>query len=183
MSGRLPRLSGAVAMVDTPGEGYLFGVSITLEDYGAGTIINAIDQVIVWQFVLPFRAVVRQITSEITTGGGASKLYGVGLYDISRNRLLHTGALDANTIQRLTTAITAVTLEPGIYWLAQTSDSISTAMRTIEWGSVELALLNDSGVIRTGKAANASAAGVLPATLGIITAATVKKPAAVLFLP
>ena len=182
MSNQLTRYA-TVATVDTAGEGYFFGVSIALEDFDAGTIINSTDQVIAWQFVLPFRAVVRQITSEITTGGGASKLYGVGLYDIAGNRLLHTGALDANTTQILTTAITAVTLEPGIYWQAQTSDSATTAMRTNPWGTLEQSLLNDSGAILTGKGANASSAGVLPATLGAVTAATVRKAAAVLFLP
>ena len=182
MANQLTRYA-TVATVDTAGEGYFYGLTVAVSDGSGGLIISTVDDVYVWQFVLPFRQVVRQITSRVTTGGGASKLYGVGLYDIDGTRVVTTGALDANTTQINTTAITAVTLEPGVYWSAQTSDSATTQLLTFVFGSVETNILNDSGAIIVGKGANGSSAGVLPATLGAVSAATARLPATVLYLP
>lgn len=173
-----------VAEIATAGEGYFWGISIQVEDYTAGLIVSGIDQCRVWQFVLPFRAVVRQITSEVTTGGGGGKKYGVGLFDANGNLLLETGALDANVVAINTTAITAVTLEPGIYWQGQTTDSVTTQLRELSRGTSEVALMNDSGVIITdGTTGNAGVAGILPATMGALATNAVRQPAAVLFLP
>ncbi len=183
MANQLTRYA-TVATVDTAGEGYFFGVSIEASDFGVGTIISGVDQCRAYQFVLPFRTVVRKITSEITTGGGASKKYGVGLFDVNGDLILETGALDANTTQILTTSITAVTLEPGIYWLGQTSDSATTAMRVVVRGTIERDIFINSGtIIFDATTSNAGSAGVLPSSMGSLVNNAVRQPGAVLFQP
>ena len=183
MANQLTRYA-TVASVRTAGEGYFFGVSIQVEDIGVGVIVSGVDQCKVWQFVLPFRAVVRQISTEVTTAGGAGKKYGVGLFDVNGNLVLETGALDANTVQLNTTSITAVTLEPGIYWQGQTADTTTVQLRDLVRGSTEVSFLNASGtIIADGTTGNAGSVGTLPSTMGALVSNAVRQPAAVLFLP
>lgn len=182
MAGRLPRLPGVVASVSTAGRGYFIGYSIFTVTGSVGTLVQVVDQVRVFSFILPFRAVVANIATEVTTAGGASTLYGVGLYDTNKNLLLHTGAVDANTTQVNNVAITARTLEPGHYWLAQTSDSATTQCRIINTPATEKTLMN-AATVQVGTAANAASAGVLPATLGTITAAVNRLACTAVFAP
>lgn len=178
MSGRVPRLGGGgVAVVDTAGEGYFWGGVIYANTGGVATLVNAINLTRQFQFVLPWRQIVRGIRHEITTGGGSGKKFGMGLFDAAKNKLLETGALDANSTGVVTTAITAVTLEPGVYYFAWTSDSASTQARIFATSGNIGGLMD----IRMGTA-NASSAGVLPATLGSLTPAGFNTPIA-LFLP
>jgi hypothetical protein len=168
--------------VDTAGEGYFVGISLYLALSGAGVATNGTTETRVFQFVLPFRAVVRNITTEVTTGGASGKKYGVGLYDIGGNRLLHTGALDAEAVARNVTSITAVTLEPGVYYQAQTTDDSNTQFRRLMTELGGIILLKDTGAL-VGLAANTSSAGVLPATLGTVTANSDRLPIYSIFSP
>ena len=180
MANQLTRYA-TVASVDTAGQGYFFGYSVYTMAGSTGPLVNTIDKLRVFSFVLPFRAVVGNIATEVTTGGGPGKKYGVGLYDTNKNLILETGALDANTTQVNSTSITSVTLEPGHYYLAQTSDSTSTATRIIADPGANKALINVD-VAQIGVAANsAGAPGVLPATLGTITASTARSCCATVF--
>ena len=92
MANQLTRYA-TVATVDTAAQGYFVGLEVFAGEGSSGTILIGVNETRVYQFVLPFRAVVRNITTEVTTGGAAGKKYGAGLYDASKNRLLHTGAL------------------------------------------------------------------------------------------
>jgi hypothetical protein len=136
--------------------------------------VTAIDQTRVYQFVLPFRVTVGNIVSRVTTGGGAGKLYGIGLYNAAGSLVLETGALDANTVAISKTAITPVTLDPGPYFFAWTSDSTSTALSafSVTVGGAADAILNAGAVEKVGTAA-ASSAGVLPASMGTVTALSI----------
>jgi hypothetical protein len=175
-----------IATVDTAGEGYFIGVGIQAFDSltATSTIVSANDQVRVFQFVLPFRAVVRNIVSQVggTPGAGGSK-YGMGLYDVDKNLLLETGALAADASGRIRTTITAVTLEPGVYFFAQTVDDSTATFLALNVAASPFDALNEGTTKRVGSTANAASAGVLPATLGVITASTTRKPAFVLFEP
>ncbi|KKK56778.1 hypothetical protein LCGC14_3061140, partial [marine sediment metagenome] len=150
---------------------------------GPFSLIN--DGVYVWQFVLPFRSVVRNITWELLTGVDGS-LSSMGLYSANRNRLLHTGAVGTaiadQGIQQ--TSITAVTLEPGVYFFAHTSTSLNVDARAWNlavgvWGPV----MNSGSSRRIAIAANLSSGGVLPATLGNLTSQTNMNPPICLFEP
>lgn len=166
MAGRLPRLPGVVATVATAGEGYFFGYTIAAPVKAVGTLVAAVDRVMAYQFVLPFRAIINRILTEVTTVGGAGKLYSVGLYDSSKNLLVHTGALDANTVQKNETSVTLITLEPGIYWFAQTADTTTVQARAT---TTDVSFPASATTVRHGRAANASSTGVLPATLGAVS--------------
>ena len=173
MPGRLPRLPGVVASVDTAGEGYFFGATVHGTRQVVGTIVGTIDNCRAWQFVLPFRATINRIQTEVTTGGGAGKKYGAGLYDSAKNLVVETGALDANTTQVNITTVTEFTVEPGVYWVAGTSDSTTTQLRRFDF---ETTALNVATTPRAGIAANGGSAGVMPSTLGNISSAQSPPP-------
>ena len=181
MANQLTRYA-TVATVDTAGEGYFFGISINFINPTGGVAIGSNDETRVYQFVLPFRVVVRKIITEVTIGGVAGKFYGVGLYDVNGTRVVTTGAIDAEAVAITTTTITAVTLEPGVYFQAQTSDDNATQFRRFPAVGEPLALINETGAL-IGTAANTSTAGVLPATLGTITKSTTRVAIVAVFSP
>ena len=170
MANQLTRYA-TVATVDTAGEGAFLGGIIYPNSAAISTeTLASANDVMVYQFVLPFRAVVRNIGFQVQTLE-VGKLAGFGLYDVNGNLLVHTGAVSTTTTGRKFTSVTAVTLEPGVYFLAWTADGTTFAYITavnISTGT-QAAFWNQSAT-RVGKAANASSAGVLPATLGTITA-------------
>ena len=180
MANQLTRYA-TVATVDTAGEGYFVGVAIGPVASSAGVMSSGVTETRVFPFVLPFKATIRNITTEVTTGGAAGKKYSVGLYDADKNQVLTSGTIDAEAIAVTTTSITAVTLEPGVYWQAQTTDDNATQFRRILSDLSPFTLINDAtDVIGL---ANASSAGVLPATLGTITGSTGRLPMYVIFSP
>jgi hypothetical protein len=103
------------------------------------------------------------------------KFGGFGIYTANGNtKLVDSGAMSLNAIAVVTSTITPVTLSPGTYFWAQTSDG-STAQINISTtaGTNEIALFNaNASFPRYAVATNVSAAGVLPATLGALTAAS-----------
>ena len=186
MANQLTRYA-TVATVDTADQGYFFGYLV----FDAGTKANASladsnNRVWTYQFVLPFRAIVRKIVFELITGVDASDS-SFGLYNFDGTSLLvHTGAVSTDIADQgiIETAVTAVTLEPGIYVFVQTSSSISVQAKVWNIGNQAYAMMN-AGATRpfVGFAANASSSGALPATLGTITASTARNPSIVGFLP
>ncbi len=174
----------SIASVDTAGEGYFIGVSIYIIKTDNNLIVAAVNQTRAFQFVLPFRAKVSNIITEVLTAGAAGKKYGVGLYDKDKNLLFKTAALDANsqTVQSDTLAA-SVTLEPGVYWFAQTCDDAATSFRVLPTETDQAFGPVNENTVRGGTAANNGTAGVLPATLGVITAATSREVAFTVFEP
>ena len=173
MANQLTRYA-TVATVDTAGEGGFFGVFPFGGSGGVGVVLGAANRVRVQQFVLPFREIIRNIVFEITTlsvGG----LCSVGLYDVGKNLLVHSGAISTTLAEFKNTAVTAVTVEPGIYYLAWTGDNNTFILRTFASGDAAMNALRQNGT-RVGRAANSSTAGVLPATLGTITNEFIASP-------
>ena len=127
------------------------------------------DVVKVWQFVLPYRAVVGKIVFQISTlsvGAFAS----VGIYNAGgTNLLVHTGAVSTTDaeIKNISLA-SSVTLEPGVYLFAWTHSDATIRMRGWVSSNTNQGFLIQNGD-RVGDAANASSSGVLPATTGAIT--------------
>ncbi|KKM05256.1 hypothetical protein LCGC14_1755980 [marine sediment metagenome] len=184
MANQLTRYA-TVASLLTAGEGSFFGYHVyPMTSANTGEPAAVIDEVRVFQTVLPFRAVVRQIVTEVTTLV-AAQFYSVGIYRIDGNSLLvHTGAITTASAAVISTTVTAVTLEPGVYWFAQTADTTTTlTMRQVGAVTNSLAFQNAGSEIRSGTAANSSSSGVLPATLGTITASVSRFPVLALFAP
>ena len=129
MAGRLPRVTGATGVVDTAGEGGFFGGTVfAAHEIGVETM-DSTDEVVAYQFVLPFRAVVGRITFRVSTTED-STFAGFGIYDKDGNRLVHTGAVSVASGGVKSTTVTAVTLEPGIYIHAWTADGTTFAVNT-----------------------------------------------------
>lgn len=177
--------NGGVAQVRTADQGYFFGVTIAPPtSSSASSPLTGNNQVVVYQFVLPFTCTVTRISLQATTGGGAGKLMSVGIYDrLGTTRLINSGTYDANSTNIQTNTITSVTLNPGIYHAAFTCDSSTVAMRCFAAAAGIATLMNANSVKKAGTAANSSTAGVLPATLGDITAVTAQTFPAVIFEP
>ncbi len=170
MANQLTRYA-TVATVDTAGEGGFYGGTIWAPAIGGTTqTIVVANDVAVYQFVLPFRSVVRNITFNVNTLE-AGKFAGIGLYDKDGNRLVHSGAVSVAGTGNKSTAVTAVTLEPGVYFHAWTADGTTVALFAVAAVSNGTAGAMSAIVVpaKIGIAANPGVAGVLPATLGIIT--------------
>ena len=186
MTGRLPRLGGGgVAVVDTADQGYFCGGIVTASlALGVQEVTNIADRVHLFGFVLPFRAVVRKVATEVTTLEAAS-LYSVGIYNADGTSLL----VDSGTFNGATTGIkqntvTAVTLEPGPYLFAQTANTTTTlVVRIFAVGTALQGLVNGTDITTFSIAANTSSAGVLPATTGALTRNTDRQLTAAIFAP
>ncbi|KKK57909.1 hypothetical protein LCGC14_1802000 [marine sediment metagenome] len=181
MANQLTRYA-TVATVGTVGEGHFFGgIALGARTTGAGVLVGVVDRVQVLQFVLPFRASFNRVVTRLLTAGGAGKLYGVALYDVDKNLIVESGALDANAVATNNTTITLTQLEPGIYWFAHTSDSATTKCTAFDLVQLP-SLLTGIDSPRMGLAANAaSTPGTFPATLGAINGAVVVNPVVSLF--
>lgn len=161
-------------LIDTADQGYFWGGTIYLPSNTLGGSLSSANQVRVMQFVLPFPVTIGKVSISVSTGA-ASALGDVGIYDISKNLLVHAAAaMDLSAIAVVQAALSTVpyTLPPGKYWLAWTANSASPLATLAVTTRVDL-LLNANASKKLGTAANASVSGVLPATLGAITAAAI----------
>jgi hypothetical protein len=167
--------------LDTADRGYFFSYTINPPvTAAAATIVGANDQVRAVQFVLPYRVVVRRIAVEVTTAGAAGSKVAVGIYSSDGNtKLVDSGALDAASTGVKTASITAVTLNPGVYWFAQAASDATVQTRTINAVTAATNMLNPNTNKKIGIAANAAAAGVLPSSLGTITGSGINTAIAV----
>ncbi len=161
---------------------------------GAGTFItpNLSDRdVRLWQTVLPYRATFGKVTVNVITASGTSCPSGtcgllVGIYDSACASLLGWGrATSGGSPDIATTGIKAiplsspVTLDPGVYYLAVSSDSGSLAVTARDIHGTYGAVVN-TGAPRFGVGANRSTgngAGLtFPAACGAINISGFQMP-------
>lgn len=183
-----PTFRAAVAadmpiLVDTADKGYMFGVSIQGMEASGSTTAFGLNLHKVWQFVVPHRITVGNIIFEVTTASGPATNLNLGLWNAAATTLvLQTGVLsaagspDINATGIKTVAITAVTVDPGVYWLTMTTDSLVLVLRGISPSSAYLNFLNAGAVEKVGNCANDGAAGVFPASCGTVTASSTSPP-------
>jgi len=178
------RVGRTVATVATAGEGGFFGFTVDVINAGTNTLISGgAEQTYVYQFVLPFRATISKVSSEIRTAE-VGKFYGLGIYDVNGNLVVRTAqiGMDATGIQE-TSLVASATLEPGAYYYAQTTDGTTGELRGTILGTATMSIMNQGSENRVGKAANNGSAGVLAATMGSITATVNRSPAIAFFKP
>ena len=119
---------------------------------------------------------VANISINVTTAVAAPHV-GVGFYTYAASdasaTLLGSVTLSSAATGLVTGSPTAFTLGPGWYWFAMTSDAAALAIvvEGVNTGISPADLLSASGQRVNATAANASAAGVLPATTGALGAA------------
>ncbi len=127
--------------------------------------------------VTGFSVTINNVLWDLVTGvaGGHA---GFGIYAVTPGsatrgaRLADTGPVSCTVADqglKTTPFLTPVTLPAGEYCMAFTVDNASIACLTVNIGAI--LPYNATPEIFLGTAANASAAGQLPATLGLITAA------------
>lgn len=168
-SGATPSTGGS-AVISTAGQGFLVGGNLPVTSVLAANPPTGANGVRAMQFVLPFKATITKVTLTIVALVAAEKV-AVGFYDAAgTTKLLDSGVFDAGTASTQTLTVGAVTLNPGIYYYAQTTTNASVTVQTTVPTAAMFPILNNNSV-RMGNAANASVAGVLPASLGAITGA------------
>lgn len=163
-------------VVDTPGNGYFIGPGL-IAPVGSTTVATAsfvpsgANGVYATQFILQDTFTIRKVTVNVTNPAFGG-LCSVGIYSADRTtKLLDSGTFDGGTTGVHTNTISAVTLTPGTYWLAQTgtSSSIST-LASASLSNDQRDLMN-AVYVKAGLAANAATVGVLPGSLGIVSSA------------
>jgi hypothetical protein len=138
-------------------------------------------------FTLPFNITVAKIVAQVTTAGGAGSTANFGFYDANKNKILDSGAIDTSTdgFKNITLGV-PVYLPAGNYYYAYSGNEITpTAKFPSYGGSTPLydQMMNNN-TPRWGQASNPTVSGVLPATLGTLSNASIgvtTHPYAILF--
>lgn len=137
--------------------------------YVSGTSATHVaNEVRVWRFFLPMKLTVDSIIYNQATGSASSS--SLGIYSGDGNTKLIQATVRTTGTGIRTTSGLAVTLGPGHYYLAWTISGTTAGVFTTAEAATIFQTIFRSGTVQTGSAANASAAGVLPTTLGAITA-------------
>jgi hypothetical protein len=185
-------------VLNTANQGYFFGISVTPPTSDGATTALSANQMKVYQFVLPFAIAVNNLTFEVTTGSGTCSgtcHANIGLYDAGCASLVaQTGVMTSGgspninatgtysiSVQNGSGTTGNVTLAPGVYWLAYTSDSTSLLLRAVAFTSHAMNYLTNQANKLAALAGNASSGGAFPASCGALTTATTNVPPMVLF--
>jgi hypothetical protein len=163
------------AQVTTTSLGRWSTVPIGLSPGTVGTnqAISAVaNRVYAVQIVIPF---VLKVT-KISVAVGATNPNAVadfGFYDINGNLLTNTGGLNCNAASTVFTATigSPVTLQPGVYYFAWCGNFTSGGFNSWTLASIlNGALFQASSPAMMVHGSNAATSGVLPPTLGTLTA-------------
>jgi hypothetical protein len=169
----------------TSGQGYFFGGTFFMSSRAPIAVTwNTVNEVRVWQMVIPIPVTVRKCSVRIATLSAGGK-FGCGLYDKNGNRLWW-GTVPTAAVGDVVSTVTGgdIDLVPDIYYFAWTNDNTVAAFQNYQDNAIPNAIANVTGTKAFGSAANPSVAGVLPATLGVITPTSLGfSPAMVVFAP
>jgi len=147
------------------------GTSVVAAPVSASVAAN--NDVRVLKIFIPTTLSITKISLEVTTLSGGTHV-AIGLYTTDGNtKVLDSGAMSSAATGIVTSTISATQVPAGFYYFAFTSDSTVPILEgvTVEpTTGVTIGIINNGGVVQMGKATNVSAAGVLPATLGALSA-------------
>lgn len=171
------QLSAQSSGFATPGYGGFWGAGLPISDvYGAaiaggGTISTTANQITAIQFTLFSPFTISSVSARVTAGVSTATM-NFGVYSIAGNKLLDSGAMAAaSSSSSPSNAITPVTLPVGTYYFAQSADHTGVQVMAFSLGNTAMAdLINANGSIKIGQATNSTSSGVMPATLGTISA-------------
>ena len=134
------------------------------------TFNSSANAVQVYLFQLDAEYTISKVS--ITSEGNNFSIHATfGIYSYAGNKLVDGGSfveLTGSGVQ--TNSITPVTLPPGVYWFAQSTDTSTSG----DWPAVvitntTLPSMLSANTTRSATAGNAASGGVLPATLGTLT--------------
>lgn len=139
------------------------------DQVGATLIVSVANEIRWSRFYLPFKLSLGSLTCEVTTLHAGSTL-GLGIYNKDGTALLASGTSSSATtgVKRIT--VTPIVLDPDFYLLAQTNTGAVAQARIIHGTGNALSIFSNTNP-QTGTASAVSAAGVLPASLGVLTGA------------
>jgi hypothetical protein len=124
------------------------------------------------QVVIPYTLKVGNIS--VATGAtNPNAVADFGFYDMSGNLLVSAGGINCNSTSTVFNAAigSPVTLTPGVYWFAWCGNFTSGGFNNWNVNSIfNSGLTNNLSPAWFVHAANAGTAGVLPSTLGVVTA-------------
>ena len=181
-SGQITLAASGGASFTTSGQGYFLGFqdvlpildSSGLSASGAGVT----NKVMFAQINLPYTIKVSNTSVYVITAAGIAATMTAAIYNAAgTTKLLDAGSFDTGTSSQVirTNAITPVTLSPGTYLFAQGATSVGSFGSVVGHGPYNAYFINSllNGVVaRVGSAANPISGGVMPATLGALTAFT-----------
>jgi hypothetical protein len=172
-SGLLVSAFGEVPIAEAAYE--FFPPADVVSGTGAASVGSA-NQVRVLRFSPAKTFTVEALIYQITTAGAGGDKVSFGVYNENRsNKIIDTGALDASGLVPPAAAVLAT---PGLlsaelfYWFAWTATATGIAVSALTLDALWRSFINIY-VVQLGTAANASVAGVLPASLGAISAAAI----------
>jgi hypothetical protein len=187
-SGRLDK-GWQPVLVGTVDQGYFFPVTIQVPQSSGATTVFTANNMRVWQYVLPFAVTVNQMSFEVVATSGTGTSLGLGIWDAScSNLVLNSGVMtaggspDINVAGVKTKTISGgpVTLNPGVYFLAMTTDSTTLTLRSTSIPSQAISMLNAQTNKKFAQGGNNGSAGTFPAACGSLTTAASNQPPIVL---
>ncbi len=181
--------TGGAASITTSGQGGFFGVCETfpagntsLTVGGSAASLTANNIVRGYQFVLRAQYKVSNIIFQASNPGGTAvaPVMDVGIYsaDLS-SLLLHSGAIDVSTtaVTVYSTAITPVTLNPGVYCLAYSGNATSgltnISYTALVYSGSVISDIYNKNTARIWSKTSAATAGVLPSSISAPAAAAI----------
>ena len=165
----------------TAGQGWFSGPGMTdmssiLMSSAAKHLINyAANTVLALQFVLQASWTISRVAYQLSQVGAGGSAFSFGIYNASGSKLVDaTFDGTSASVQDLVITQTSVVLPAGVYYFAYTSTDNNINGPCAQVGNIPIQLfaaLNQTAV-RFATCANSATAGVLPATLGTLTAAS-----------
>ena len=141
---------------------------------GGVLVSTAVNQVLVWQFLLETPITIRNLSSCVYSGSAGATV-NFGIYNAAGNKLIDSGALSlAITNTQLSVSIAPVVLPAGTYYFAASQSIAAGQVLAFTVNNLAAVTTVSAGgsVAKIGVAANATSLGVMPSTLGAISLAT-----------
>ena len=141
---------------------------------GGVLVSTAVNQVLVWQFLLETPITIRNLSSCVYSGSAGATV-NFGIYNAAGNKLIDSGALSiAISNTQLSVSIAPVVLPAGTYYFAASQSTSAGQVLAFNLSNIAAVTTVSAGgsVAKIGVAANATSLGVMPSTLGAISLAT-----------
>ena len=147
-----------------------------------GSVSTTANQITVFQFVLESTWTISS-ASVYVENNVAGQTMNFGFYTLAGDLLLDTGPISIAVTGLVKATFTPVKLPAGVYYFAQ-SATTGASIRTFAFPSVseQETIMNQAGnYLAVAQAANPTVAGVMPATLGTLTADELELCAALVY--
>lgn len=131
----------------------------------------------VCQFKLDRIVVFTRVSINVTTTSNGNHEY-IGIYDAAGTTLLRQASftLGAGT-GVLTATVSSTTLNPGVYWLGTSPDNATSVLAGTNTGASQaFTLYNGGSIVRFGTSSLSTSGGVMPASIGTVSALTSQMP-------